>query len=809
MADSSGSGRRKVTGSRRRPSSSSSTGRDRAGTPRRWTTTGSSGTSTGGSSSGGSGLSTGLGALGGLLSMLGAGSSGTSAAKGCLPRSKGCGLIGIVAIIILVVVVVISMQQCGGCDLFTRNPDQNPTTTQGGITTQPTTTTAPTTYIPSGDEHRWLVMLFQGADDNVLEKDIYMDLNEAEMVGSSGDVMIVAQIDRYSGGYSGDGNWTETRRYIVQKDDNLDRLGSQQVGSLGELNMASGQTLVDFATWAMQTYPADRYALIMSDHGMGWPGGWTDAVPAGSWDAGIPLASAVGDMIYLHELDDALGRIRAQTGIDKLDVIGLDACLMAQLEVFTALAPHALYAVASEETEPALGWAYAGFLQALQDNPGLDGAQLSRAVVESYIDDDLLIGSSREREQMSRDMTLTAVDLGAVAHLNSRLNQLAYVFQDASQRVIAGGRTYARSYTSVFGSNVPPSFVDLGSLLQIIKQGNAGSAVSEGINNVLAAINQVVVAEKHGIQQEGSTGIAIYFPNSELYRSQVTGAESYTAVAQRFADESLWDDFLAFHYTGRQFELSDAVAVVPPAGSVEAPAPGMFAVSSLQASDSTASWDRPVTLSADITGENIGYIYLFAGYLDEQANSIFIADQDYIASPDTRLTDGVYYPDWGEGDFALEFIWEPIVFAIDDGVNTAVALFKPESYGSSAEEALYSVDGVYTFASGGEQVYARMYFSNSQLQKVVGFSGSGTAGAPREITPAQSDQFTVTETWLDLDIAGNVVNTATQPGDTVTFGSQLVTWEVLDAARGAYMVGFVVEDLDGNREQSLIKITVE
>src|SRR5512141_3186104 len=30
----------------------------------------------------------------------------------------------------------------------------------------------------------WLVMLYQDADDEILEKDIFIDLNEAEMVGS-------------------------------------------------------------------------------------------------------------------------------------------------------------------------------------------------------------------------------------------------------------------------------------------------------------------------------------------------------------------------------------------------------------------------------------------------------------------------------------------------------------------------------------------------------------------------------------------------------------------------------------------------
>ncbi len=40
--------------------------------------------------------------------------------------------------------------------------------------------------------------------------------------------------------------------------------------------MSDGKTLVDFVTWAMESYPADKYALILSDHGMGWPGGWSD-----------------------------------------------------------------------------------------------------------------------------------------------------------------------------------------------------------------------------------------------------------------------------------------------------------------------------------------------------------------------------------------------------------------------------------------------------------------------------------------------------------------------------------------------------
>ncbi len=54
-----------------------------------------------------------------------------------------------------------------------------------------------------------------------------------------------------------------------------------------------------------------------------------------------------------------------------------------------------------------------------------------------------------------------------------------------------------------------------------------------------------------------------------------------------------------------------------------------------------------------------------------------------------------------------------------------------------------------------------------------------------------------------------MTKTAYQEGGTLTFGRQAFTWKTLDAAAGNYMVGFVVEDLDGNRQQSQTRITVK
>jgi hypothetical protein len=124
------------------------------------------------------------------------------------------------------------------------------------------------------EEPEWLVMLYQNADDEVLEGDIFTDLNEAEWVGSTDAVTIVAQLDRYDGAFDGDGDWTTAKRFLVTQDDNL-----------------APSARKSWTTWAGTAARDDglhglgheqlpgKYALIMSDHGAGWMGGWNDNAP--------------------------------------------------------------------------------------------------------------------------------------------------------------------------------------------------------------------------------------------------------------------------------------------------------------------------------------------------------------------------------------------------------------------------------------------------------------------------------------------------------------------------------------------------
>lgn len=771
----------------------------------------------------------------------GGGQGSGSSSGGGVPIPTG-GKLGGCGMVLLVILFLGFYLLTGGGDNSTSEPasvDQG--SGAGGIApVQPYLTNTPRpTRVPSSGQsgQTWLVMLYQNADDQVLEQDIFVDLNEAEKVGSSNRVTIISQIDRFQGGFAGDGNWTSTRRYLVTQDNDLNRIGSQLLVDLGEVNMAQRESLVDFMTWATQTYPADRYVLILSDHGMGWPGGWSDPSPVNKDSSRAPLAGALEvDHLFLNEIDQALAQIQADTGLEKFDIIGMDACLMSQLEVYTVLQPYAHFAIASEETEPALGWAYAAFLQALTDNPNMSSEELATQVIESYIgqdqrivDDDARseflrqgsplggffgsgnVSASQLARQLERNITLTAVDLNSLPDLLKKYNEFAYALQSEEQAAIASARNYAQSYTSIFGKEVPPSYIDLGHFVQLVARETNSSAMKQSAQNVMDAMNRVIVAEKHGPAKPGSTGIAIYFPNSSLYRSPYTGSQSYTAIADRFTRVSLWDDFLAYHYNDRNFAADAADAVVPgPGGPSRAPGAGQISISGISASASSAAPGQPVSLSAEVGGTNIGYLYLFIGLYDQQSNAILVVDTDFLESAETRQLSGVYYPKWPQGNFFINFDWDPTVFSISDGTISTMALFTPENYGATAEEAIYIVEGTYTFGDTGEQRYAQLRFQNQKLVQVFGFNGpQETAGSPAEITPRPGDTFTLLRQWMELDADGRVTRIVLEPGETLTFSATPFTWQETYAPVGEYVVGFQVSDLDGNKQGAYTQISVK
>ena len=61
---------------------------------------------------------------------------------------------------------------------------------------------------------------------------------------------------------------------------------------------------------------------------------------------------------------------------------------------------------------------------------------------------------------------------------------------------------------------------------------------------------------------------------------------------------------------------------------------------------------------------------------------------------------------------------------------------------------------------------------------------------------------------MDLDASGQVTQTITQAGTVLTFGDQVFEMTEVYAAEGNYVVGFIVEDLDGSANPVYTQVAV-
>jgi hypothetical protein len=380
-------------------------------------------------------------------------------------------------------------------------------------------------FPPIDKTAEWTVMVYLDADNN-LESAGIDDINEMEMVGSTSEVNIVVQVDRvpYSvlassnQGYADDtsnGNWTTTQRYYVTQDFNPVLINSPSINDLGELNMGDPQTLVDFAHWAAINYPAKKYLLVIWNHGGGFRS--LNLAKDIAWDD-----TNGGDKITMPELEDALSMISAQIG-KNIDLVGMDACLMAMTEVAYQIKDYADILVTSEESEPEGGWPYNTILSQLTSNPSLTPTQLATNIVDDYI-----------FTYPTTYVTQSAIDLSYMDTLTGQLSNLALeIMSDSSTPKYQ--YIFAAASSQHYGDY---DFTDLYDLCGkiLIYSNNAN------VKNIALSIQQsldftVIHSGYNGFVVSDSRGLSIYFPYYYY--------DNYYDHTN-FAKDTSWDEMLSY-----------------------------------------------------------------------------------------------------------------------------------------------------------------------------------------------------------------------------------------------------------------------
>jgi hypothetical protein len=329
-------------------------------------------------------------------------------------------------------------------------------------------------------------MLYMLGDNN-LEPALFPDLQELAQLPEDDGLTVVALVDR-SDEYSDRemfnlADWTTAKLLTVE----LNSLA--EIDDWGEVNMGDPAVLADFVAAAAETAPADHYAVVLWDHG---------AI------TGVGSDESSNDGLNPFEIAEGLEDGMERAGIEKLDFVGFDACMMGAYEVATVMAPYAYYMIGSEENEPNGGWNYEAFdfISFHPDDATVE--DLGLEILDRFIELEV---------EGSPKVTLSLIDLEEMDGVHAALDAFAaetaasmgdYAFTIAQQRL----------ETMSFAGNPDPTkdwhMVDMGDFLERLS--TAEPMLEPAAGAVLEAIDSAVVESATGPLHEGANGISVYFP---------------------------------------------------------------------------------------------------------------------------------------------------------------------------------------------------------------------------------------------------------------------------------------------------------
>jgi hypothetical protein len=389
----------------------------------------------------------------------------------------------------------------------------------------------------------WTFMVYM-AGDNSLNSAAPADLAEMKAIGSSAAVNIVAQVDRQTGGHA-------CQRYLLRKGTTL---AADSVAKLGPLDTGDPKNLTAFIRWAVTTYPADRYALVLWNHGAGWDD--TDVYANERYRGVRRLAGRTRYAVFSTAVRQAVEKARqnrtarailfddnAKDFLDnrelvtvlaatakllrrKLDVLGLDACLMSMIEVGSEIAASVDYTAGSEETEPTEGWPYKAILSRLAKRPATPPRDLCRGIVTDYL----------ASYVPSDGVTFSACDLSQSEALVGAVKALGRALgaklddPDVKLKLLS-----IRAQVQHYDTRDNVDLVDLCTLLAAALPGTDVAAACAAVTAAVAD-KYVIANGSKGGDVANSHGVAIYFPTSKV-------SPLYAGLP--FSMKTGWNAFLA------------------------------------------------------------------------------------------------------------------------------------------------------------------------------------------------------------------------------------------------------------------------
>lgn len=387
---------------------------------------------------------------------------------------------------------------------------------------------------------KWTVLVHLAADNNLYDFGVE-DLNEMEAGLTAKDVNVIVLFDGEVKGDSAiyqvvhDPKGKTNAAYTSKKLND----GGAVIPASNEIDSGDLQTNVKFAKWAVGKFPAERYAEFFWDHGSGIFRKNRSLITKGfGWDDNGSNMETKDIRTLLSATSQAAGK--------PVETYGFDACLMAHVELAYQAKGLANYLVASEELEPGAGWDYQAWLKGLSANPGMNGAQLGKVMVDTYIAS-YKAGGSQNPGGNAADATLSAVNINAlVGGFVPALNKFATTLANAYPANKAA-LDETRNKTATFDNT---DCADMGHFLTRVGESTLPAAIKAEAAAVQTELNKAVVAhgECGAPGMLDGTGLVIYFPRPDQSYNQVYGNPANIA----FGAENWKSYLIASHKTIRR-----------------------------------------------------------------------------------------------------------------------------------------------------------------------------------------------------------------------------------------------------------------
>ncbi len=250
----------------------------------------------------------------------------------------------------------------------------------------------------------------------------------------------------------------------------------------GAKAMTDPATLSSFIQYCSKNFPANRNELIFWDHGGGSVSGY-----------GYDEKFKSNGSMNLAGIRQAL-----QNGGMKFDFIGFDACLMATAETALMLNDYADYLIASEETEPGIGWYYTNWLTNFGNNTSLPTVEIGKNIVDDFV-------MKCDEKCKGQKTTLAVIDL---AEFSNTIPANLSAFSKSVSNKIANQEyqelSQARYSTREFAQSSKIDQVDLVHLAENMHT-SEGTALSSAIKNA-------VKYNRTSSNMSNAHGVSIYFP---------------------------------------------------------------------------------------------------------------------------------------------------------------------------------------------------------------------------------------------------------------------------------------------------------